>query len=140
MDQRMNQAVDRWLHFDSNQADSILLTLGSDKGWICQVTYLHFELPNGDTWTDPSAFLFVKLNSTITVPVVLQVPGKLGGTLLPIRCPSDKKEIDAYFRGQSKNPDTIQFALLDGHLQEVTTTRLIVTMHFFADFGQSLIK
>lgn len=140
MDQRMNQAVDRWLHFDSNQAESILLVLGAEKGWICQVTYLHFTLPDGDVWTDPSGFLFVKMNSTITVPVVLQVPGKLGGTLLPIRCPYDTKKIDTYFRGQYKNPDEIRFALLDSHLQEVATTRLIVTMHFFVDIGQTLIK
>ena len=140
VEQRMNQGVDRWLHFDSNESDSITLTLGSDRQWVCQVTYIHFELPDEGEWSDPSAFLFVKMNSTITVPVVLQRTAKNGGTLLPIRSPCDAPKIDAYFRGICKSTDTIQFQLLDSHYQDVPTARLIVTMHFFADFGQALVK
>ena len=131
--------MDRWLHYDSNAGDSILLTLGADKAWICQVTYIHFCLPEGE-WIDPSAFLFIKMNSTITVPVVLQVPAKLGGTLLPIRNPKDDMKIDAYFRGIYKNPDQLTFKILDANMQEVVTARVVITMHFFADNGQIIIS
>lgn len=131
------RAMDRWLHFDSNFGDSILLTLGADKPWICQVTYIHFSLPEG-AWTDPSAFLFIKLSSTITVPVVLQAHPKLGGTLLPIRDPQNSMKIDAYFRGIYKNPDQLTFKILDANMQEVQIARIVVTLHFFADNGQAI--
>lgn len=139
IDQKQSAMMDRWLHFDSNLGDSTLLTLGADKNWICQVTYVHFEMSDG-TYSDPSAFLFIKMSSTITVPVVLQVPAKLGGTLLPIRNPNrESSKIDAYFRGVYKNPDVLTFKILDANMQEVDTARIVVTLHFVADNGQIII-
>jgi len=117
------------------------ITFTTNREWIAQVTYISLTLPDDNVWTDPTCYLFVKMDSVVTSPVIFQGKIQSGGATLPVRLQGGNAKIDAYFRGKcSGNSDIMSFSLLDHNLQPVETARLVVTMHLFTDPGYILTK
>lgn len=122
--------LDVWCHYDSDVSDDFGINFqGAEKRVKITVPYLKFTLPNNETYSDPTAYLFIAMNNLIVTSSINQLGKKPKGAIFPIHDPVGGTKVDAYAKGIYGGPDSLKFSICDKQLKEVAVTRLVVTFH-----------
>ena len=117
------------LHYDSSISDRLTYRIRARMTLKCCVTFLRFTQPDDAVYVDPTAYLHI--TGTIDRPSlsVNQIGKKREGFLLPICNPGISNEIRFAPTGLLLEEGELQFKILDKNLNEVVTTRIVVTMN-----------
>lgn len=117
------------LHHDSSLSDHLEYHIPSNMYIKVAVTFLSFTLPDDAVYSDPTAYLFISGNVEQVSLCVNQAKRKMGGFLIPICEPGNGNKICFAPSGLLLNEGELTFSILDKNLNEVTTSRIVVTMN-----------
>jgi hypothetical protein len=140
MDGMKSLGFQRVVLYDSSQDGDVMIDFPTGQQWKMVINHLRFFSKDGESWTDPVAFLKIYSSASQFVGTTIVNGGtRIVGAALPITFADQiaPSTVIGTFRGfANQGAVDFSFSMLDGSKTKVDVKRIIVIFTIMAEDGK----